>query len=185
MKEDKDKNRAESSIKNDFVAPILVLTCICVIISCALALVYGVAHPAIEAAAADRTQLAMREVIPHATGFELIHDIELPRTIKQAYRTENDVGYVLVVGVKGFSGEIRIIVGMNPDGTLITSSALSHTETKGIGNILDDVTWTGNFDGKDSRLEGITTVTGATISTTAYINGILEAFAAFEKLRAR
>ena len=179
------ESRAKSSVKDDFIAPILVLSLICLVISGALALMNGVTHPMIEAAAAERTQLAMREVIPHATGFELIHDDELARTIRQAYRTQNDVGYVFVVGVKGFSGEIRIIVGIDPNGKLITSSTLSHTETKGIGNILDELSWTGQFDGKDSSLAGISTVTGATISTSAYMNGIREAFAAFETVRAR
>ena len=170
-------------MKNEFVMPILVLTLICVVVSGALAFMDGITHPVIEAAAIDRAQAAMNAIIPEATGFEQIGTDGLPPTVREAYKTENNVGYIFILSVNGFSGEIRVICGIDPEGEIISCGALSHTETKGIGTILDQPSFTGQFDGKDSRLEGISTVTGATISTRAYIGAIRDAFAAYEAVQ--
>jgi len=140
----------------------------------------GVTHPIIEAAAAERAVTAMNEIIPHATGFVPIDDEGLSRSIREVYGTENDVGFIFIVSVNGFSGEIRIICGIDPDGRIISSMVLQHTETQGIGTIIDEPSFTGQFDGKDGGLEGISAVTGATISTVAYMNAIREVFEAFE-----
>jgi len=167
----------------DFVAPILVLSLICLVISGALAMMDSVTSPMIGAAAAERTELAMASIIPEATGFERLDNEGFPRVIKEVYRTENNVGYIFIVAVNGFSGDIRIICGVDPGGSIISTSTLQHTETKGIGTILDEPAFLGQFDGKDSRLEGVSTVTGATISTKAFIGAINEVFAAFETVR--
>ena len=170
-------------MKEDFVKPIAILTIICLVVSGALSLTNGLTAPIIEATDAERQIIAMSAIIPHATGFEQIDDVVFSRSIREAYRTENDVGYIIVASVNGFSGEIRVICGIDNEGKIISTSTLQHTETKGIGDILDRESWTGPFSGKDSRLEGISTVSGATISTEAFMNAISEAFAAFEAVR--
>jgi len=170
-------------VKDDFVKPIAILTIICLIVSGALSLTNGATAPIIEMAEAERQVIAMSAIIPEATGFERIEDVAFPRTIRDAYRTDNDVGYIIITSINGFSGEVRVICGIDNDGNIISSATLQHSETKGIGDILDRESWTDQFDGKDSRLEGVSTVSGATISTTAYMNAIREAFAAFELVR--
>jgi len=170
-------------VKDDFIKPIAILTIICLVVSGALAMTNGVTAPIINEAAAVRAQLAMEAIIPHATGFEQVSHDEFPRAVREAYKTENDVGYIFIVSVNGFSGDIRVICGIDSDGLIISSSTLSHTETKGIGCILDEERWNGPFSGKDAQLDGISAVTGATISTVAYMNAILAAFDAFELIR--
>ncbi|MCL2392326.1 MAG: FMN-binding protein [Oscillospiraceae bacterium] len=170
-------------MKNDFVVPILVLTLICLVVTGALALMNSVTYPVIELAAAERALSAMAEKIPEATGFEPIENVVLPRAIRAAYRTKNDVGYIFIVSVNGFSGEIRVMCAIGPDGRILSNSTLQHTETRGIGTVIDDANFTDQFNGKDSRLDGIQAVSGATISTVAYINAMREAFAILETIR--
>ena len=169
-------------MKNDFVAPILVLSLICLVISGALAMMDDVTAPIIADAAAERAEAAMYSIIPNATGFVSIESEGFPRMVREAFRTENGVGYIFIVSVNGFSGEIRVICGVDPDGRIISSKTLQHTETKGIGTVLEEPAFLNQFDGKDSRLDGVVTRTGATISTAAYIRAIMDAFAAFEAI---
>jgi len=62
---------------------------------------------------------------------------------------------------------------------------LSHTETRGIGTILEQESFLSPFSGLDNRLEGIDTVTGATISTRAFINAIHDVLEAFRLVKSQ
>ena len=173
-------------MKRTYVMPLLVLTLICLVVSGALALMEHLTSPIIISAAAERAQEAMKSKIPAAEDFvpvELDDFDGLPDTIREVYRTSNDVGYIFIAAESGFSGDITVICGLDNDGRILSCSTLSHTETKGIGTILEQESFLGPFRGLDSRLEGIDTVTGATISTRAYIDAINDIFTAFEVIR--
>jgi electron transport complex protein RnfG len=163
--------------------PVLVLTVICIVVSGAIALMDSVTHPLITSAAAERAEAAMTRKIPHATGFEWIETEGLPATIREVYRTTNNVGYIFIAAVNGFSGDITVICGIDPDGRIIGTATLAHTETKGIGTILEQESFLSPFIGMDHRLEGIDTVTGATISTRAFIHAIDDIFTAFHIIK--
>ena len=167
----------------EFAIPILVLFCICLVISVALALMNRLTHPIIEVAANERMIAVMNTIIPDATGYELIEVDDLPPTVREVYKETGGAGYVFIVSVKGYGGDIRIICGIDIDGLILHSSTLSHTETRGLGTVIDEPWFENQFDGKDVRLEGISAVTGSTISTRAYINAIRDAFVAFESVK--
>jgi len=172
-------------MKKTYVMPLLVLTVICLVVSGALALMDSVTHPIIVSAAAERAQEAMIDIIPDATGFESV-DLDrfdgLPVSVREVYKTTNDVGYVFIAAVNGFSGDITVICGIDPEGRIIASATLSHTETKGIGTIIEQESFLSPFEGLDNRLEGIDTVTGATITTRAFIHAIVDIHKAFEMI---
>jgi len=165
--------------------PLLVLTLICLVVSGALALTHSVTHPIIVSATEERARVAMIEKIPDATGFEPIDPSDfdgLPVSIREIYSTTNDVGFIFIAAVNGFSGDITVICGVDPEGRIISSSTLSHTETKGIGTIVEQESFLHPFEGLDYNLEGIDTVTGATISTRAYIRAIEDILEAFRQI---
>ena len=162
--------------------PLLVLTLICLVVSGALAFMNSVTHPVIASATAKRTEESMSEIIPQATGFEQIEFDQydgVPDTVKEAYKTINNTGYIFIAAVHGFSGDITVICGIDSDGRIISASTLSHTETKGIGTILEMPVFLDTFMGSDNRLEGVDTVTGATVSTSAFIHAIEDIMEAF------
>ena len=170
-------------MKDDFIKPIIILTLICLVVSGALAVLNDLTYPVIQAAAAERAQTVMNSIIPASSGFELISDDRFPATVREAYRETGGKGYVFIVSVNGYGGEVRVICGIDMDGRIIQSSTLAQTETKGLGTIIAEDWWTSQFDDKDSSLEGISTISGATISTRAFINAINDAFAAYEAVR--
>ena len=173
-------------MRKTYIMPLLVLTVICLVVSSALAYMDNITGPIISAAAAERAQEAMIEKIPDATGFELIDKSyisgDLPASIREIYRTTNGIGYIFIAAVNGFSGDITVICGIDLEGVIISCSTLSHTETRGIGTILEQESFLDPFSGLDNNLEGIDTVTGATISTRAYIHAIEDIFTAFHLL---
>jgi len=162
--------------------PLLVLTVICLVVSGALALMHSITDPIITSAAVERAQAAMIKKIPEATGFDPV-DLSvyqnIPASVQEVYRTSNDVGYIFIAAVNGFSGDITVICGVSPEGRIISTSALSHTETRGIGTIIEQESFLGGFVGSDDNLAGIDTVAGATISTRAYIHAIDDIMTAF------
>ena len=165
----------------NFVIPILVLTLICLVITGALAVMNHFTAPVIEAAALIRADNTMIEMIPEATGFIPLDISGLPEEISGVYATENNVGYIFIISVHGFSGDITVMCAIAPDGSIITSNTFAHTETQGIGTILDEEGFVGQFDGKTLSTYGdVATVSGATISTLAYIRAIRAALEAGE-----
>ena len=173
-------------MKKDFIMPILVLSLICLSVSGALAVVNKYTHPVIETAAAERAAAARKEIIPNADSFELLtidsfrDDGIFPRTISEVYRATNDAGYVFMVLSPGYGGDIKLICGIDNDGRIIRTSVLAHTETKGMTDAVFQDPHESQYAGKDKNLDGITAITGATISSTAYKNGVRDAFIAFE-----
>ena len=162
--------------------PLLVLTVICLVVSGALAFMNSVTEPVITEAAAERAQAVMAQKIKEAHGFEPVDFSgmeEIPISIKEIYKTTNNIGYIFISAVNGFSGDITVICAVDPYGSIISASTLSHTETKGIGTILEQESFLGTFRGVDSNLNGVDTVTGATISTRAFIHAIDDILTAF------
>ena len=167
-------------MKKDFVQPIIVLTLICLFISGLLAFGNSVTEPIIVSAAAERAETARKDIIPEADEFVPIEIAGLPKTVTEAYGTANNLGYVfMVTSPGGYGGDIKIICGVSPDGKIIGSSVLDHSETQGLGTVV--IANAGVYDGTDKTLAAaVDGITGATITSKAYKNGILDALEAFD-----
>ena len=170
-------------INRDFVLPVIVLALICLIMSGALAFVNDITYPVITEAAAERADQAMRAIIPGADGFVSLDRDGLPSSIKEAYGTSNNTGYIFIVISPGYGGEMTIICGIDPNGLIIKSLTLAHTETKGISDPVFNMQ--PEYIGKDVNLHGIDVISGATITSVAYRNAILDAFSAYEIVKGR
>ena len=172
--------QATSSAKNDFVMPIAVLTIICLVIAGLLALTNSATAPVIEQAALERAEAARAAIIPEADGFDLLEIEGLPDTVKEVYKATNDTGYIFMLTTTGYGGEMDLILGMNNDGTIIEVNTLKHSETKGMGSKTTEEPFRSQFTGKDASLEGVDAITGATISSKAYLGAVADAFTAFD-----
>ncbi len=94
--------------------------------------------------------------------------------------------------MKGFSGEIKIIVGLKPDGEVIDFAVLEHAETPGLGDKIDP--WF-KTDKNNQNIIGrklsagalmltkdggdIDAITAATISSRAFLDAVNRAYSAF------
>ena len=168
-------------MKKDFVMPILALSLICLVMAGALTLVNNVTHPVITEAAAQRAEAARREMIPGADDFTAVEDERLPGSIIAAYATTNDVGYVFIVSVRGYGGEMRIIAGVDENGNIIRSSVLAHSETVGLGTGVFDVA--AYMEAGGGSLLDVDAISGSTITLNAYRLALGDALEAFEIIR--
>ena len=169
-----------SNVKNDFVKPIVVLMLICLVIAAALAFTNKTTAPIIEETQRLKAEAARKEVLPDADSFELMDLSDLPARVTEIYKSTNDVGFVFMLKTKGYSGDMKLICGIDKDGKIVACKTLSQTETQGLGTRTTEPEFRDQFVGKDSSLSGVDTITGATISSKAYLAAIQEAFAAYE-----
>lgn len=169
-----------SSVGKDFVKPILVLTLICLVISAALAFTNQKTAPIIEQAEKTKAEEARKEVLPEADSFTLMELSGLPASVTEVYSADNGAGYVFMLTTKGYGGEMKLICGMDTDGNITSCNTLSQSETKGLGTKTTLPAFRDQFTGKDSSLSGVETISGATISSSAYIGAIKDAFTAYE-----
>ena len=159
----------------------------------------------IELQAERRALATLNQLVdPRAYDNELIQDrfttaiegLVAPATVYRARRDGSPVALLAdVTTPKGYSGEIRLLIGIDPDGELIGVRVLEHRETPGLGDQieLDRSDWIRQFRGKslgnppeerwapDRRGGAFDTLSSATITSAAVINAVervLEWFAA-------
>ncbi len=178
-----------SNVREDFVKPILVLTIICLVASGLLAYVNNITKPIIAETEARIAEEARNEVLPDAGGFTAV-DVELPEVyangdtnyVTEVFKANNGNGYVFMVTGDGYGGKktMRLIVGVDPNGTIVETKTLAHKETAGMGSKTagDDyrLQWTGvSADTTDT----VDAISGATFSSAHYLNSMKSVFDAF------
>ena len=91
---------------------------------------------------------------------------------------------------KGYGGDISIMVGISPDGSIINTAVMSQKETPGLGTKMKEPKFKDQFKGKNPgsyilkvKKDGgnVDAITAATISSRAYCEAIEKAFNAFKK----
>jgi len=168
-----------NSLKS-YLKPVLVLMVICLVTSGILAVTNKETAPVIEAAANAKVEQVRKEVLPDADNFDEMELSDLPTTVTGVYKASNGVGYVFMLTAKGYGGEMKLICGMDADGKITGCETLSQQETQGLGSKTTLPKFRDQFQGKDASLEGVDTISGATISSTAYIKAIKDAFTAYD-----
>ena len=122
-----------------------------------------------------------------------------PLDIYTAYQSGKPAAAVLeVVAPNGYSGNIRLLLGVRPDGELIAARVIEHRETPGLGDKIDyrKSDWILQFDGKSlqnsqpadwqmKRSGGsYDALTGATITSDAVAQALYRALDWFASHRA-
>lgn len=116
---------------------------------------------------ADNERLALlrklNQILPHESyDNDLLHttiELEADQRLGQektstAYiaKQQNNISSMIfsVIAPKGYSGEIKMLVGINIDGSLAGVRIVSHKETPGLGDVMEieRSDWVLSFDGK-------------------------------------
>jgi electron transport complex protein RnfG len=164
------------------LAPVAALTLICLVVSAALAVTNSATAPVIAAAARTRAEAAQKEVLPEADTFETVRNESLPESVTEAYAAANGAGYVFMLTARGgYGGDIGIIVGIDGAGVISAVKTLSHSETEGIGASAIPKLETG-LAGSVSP-EEVQAVSGATVTSKAFLGAIDDAFKAYGILK--
>jgi electron transport complex protein RnfG len=155
-----------------YLSNILVLVCICAVVSVILSVTNALTAPKIEANEKEKTRKALLQVMPDGVSFEPV-DISaetLPSTVREVYRAENG-GYVIKLSTTGYSTGFVIMCGIRTDGTVSGAVCLSSTETLGY-----EKTYGQSFlDKNKEEVEGVDTIAGATKTTAAYRSAVKDA----------
>jgi len=175
----------KSNVKTDFIAPIAVLTLICLVMAALLAFTNDVTAPMIEKTNAERAEAARVEVLPEADGFVLLgfSKEELPGSVYEVYEATNGVGYVFMISSDGYGGKetLNIICSVGADGLVVDTKTLSHNETPGLGTKILAAAYRELYVGWDAgaEVDGMI-ISGSTVTTSFYVEAIRNAIEAYE-----
>ncbi len=186
-------------LKSTLPNMLLSLTLISAIAGAILAGVYMLTEQPIAESKAATLQNAIRAVVPEFDNMPTEEAFMAATSegdslkIYPAKKGDQLVGAAVESNTqKGFSGEIRVIVGFDAEGKLYNYSVLQHAETPGLGSKMQD--WfrtegTGrNVLGSDlsqGPLQvtkdggSVDAITAATISSRAFLDAINRAYSAF------
>lgn len=173
-------------MKKDFIKLPLVLFLISGIVTALLAFANSVTAPVIEKRNEQSVNEARESVLSGAKDFQSV-DYKNDE-VSELVREKSGKGYCASVSVKGYGGDINMIVGVEPDGTVTGVKIISMSETAGLGAKTNDEKWLSQFVGgsgefKVSKDGGeIDAVTAATISSRAVSKGVTAASQAVKEV---
>ena len=173
-------------MKNSSLKAIIVLVAICLFIAVAMAAVNMVTAPKIEQAALEAEQAALSAVLPENGGFEKVELEALPESVSAIYRDLDGEGFVAMLSIKGYdsSKPMSAAVGFTSEGEITQLQMISaQGETSGIGSKVTLPEFLSQFTGKTESLDGVDTISGATVSSSAVVRAVKESFAALESAR--
>ena len=169
-----------------------------------LAVAYGLTKEPIEQSALEDLRHSLEQVIPAS-----IHDNNpaadtarlqingVPLLVYRARKAGQTTGVAFETSRKGYSGEIRLLMGIDESGKLLGVRVLKHTETPGLGDKIEvsrndwitrftglslgdppDAQWAVKKDGGP-----FDQFAGATITPRAVVNGIRDGLRLFASHR--
>lgn len=180
-----NKMNNNSNFKEN-IFPALVLVCICLVVTLALAGTYSVANPKIvenQLKAADEARML---VLPDGDAFSE-YDGKLVDGVLDCYIADNKAGMAVTSNYKGFGGAVKVMIGINANGEITGVTVTEHGETPGLGTKAMTVEYLSQYQGIAEVVGGhinsdanVDAITGATITSNAVycsIEGALKQFA--------
>jgi len=186
--------KKESTITN----MLLTLFVVTLVASTALGYIYELTKEPIAAAKLAKKTNAIRQVVPDFDNspFEDAYAIFMAGDSIRLYPAKMNgelVGTAIeTFSNSGFSGNIKIMVGMLPDGLINNIAVLEHKETPGLGDKMEKKksSWSNQFNGKNPESwslkvtkDGgkVDAITAATISSRAYCEAVQNAHEAYKR----
>ena len=189
--------------------PLVTLALIGLIAATLLAGVHFITADRIERQAEQRAQSTLNQLLPQG-GYDnnLIRDrfeawiagLESPSVIHRARLDSEPVALLADVTTnQGYSGPIRLLIGVGPEGTVLGVRVLEHRETPGLGDRIerDRSDWIEQFDGRslgdpardewrpDRRGGAFDTLSSATITSAAVTDAVRRVLAWYADNRER
>lgn len=171
----------------------LILFIITAVSASVLAVSNNITEPRIAEADRKANDLAKQEVLETAEEFDILDEGKLKEVagsnsniieINEGYSKEDEiVGYTFKTKVKGYGGEMELIIGISTEGEVTGINILNHGETPGLGANATESYFTDSFKNKlvDNELVAVKdpsednevqALTSATITTTAVVDGV-------------
>ena len=170
-------------MNSKYLKSIVVLASICLILAALLGLVNMITAPEIQAQEERKVKEALSEVLSGADKYTKLDlaqyqgQLEIPDSVVEIYSADIG-GYVFKLSVKGYSTGLVLMIGVGGDGAVSGAKVISSGETNGAEN-----GYGSSFIGKtESTVGSVATVTGSTLTTTAYKNAVSTALSLAKSL---
>ncbi len=187
-----------SKVESTFTNMLVTLLLITFLSSAALGFVYELTKEPIAKALSAKKDMAIERVVPEFNNApikdvkKILIDGDTVFLYKARYNDSLVGVAVETFTKKGFGGEIKLMVGFLPDGTIKDIAVLEHKETPGLGDkmLKSKSNWSVQFDGKnpeDFKLSvtkdggDVNAITASTITSRAYCDAVSRAFKAFKE----
>lgn len=177
----------------EILMPTIVLFVICVVASALLGGTNMLTEDKIASIEAEAKVQAMQTVMADAVSFS--EETQAGETVAYCEALDDDgnvIGYAFTVSENGYGGEIKIMVGVNTDGTVRKLAVLSaDNETPGLGLNIKKDSFLDQFIGKVNGIavnknapgkNEIQALTSATISSSAVTRAVNAALDCFENV---
>ncbi len=185
---------SDKKLPSTFANMVIVLTLVSVVSALALAFTYSKTKDAIAQVGVKKTLKALQQVLPefnndpigekYILAGEEFKDIEL-------YPAKKD-GQLIGTAVQtfsnnGYGGRIILIVGFDNENKISGISVVQQTETPGLGNKMNDLSFKNQFKGQDPSVfklkvkkDGgdVDAISAATISSRAFSEAVERAYRA-------
>lgn len=173
----------------EYLAPAVVLTLICAVISFLLGLTNEATKDRIAENELIAANAARIEVLPGAQDFEdVTFFIDDPDCEGYSlYRETSGLGYAVTTKAKGYGGDITVVTGISAEGKVTGVYTLNSSETPGLGKKTEEDEFTGQYltDTQEPRFQvvkntakdmgDVVAVSGATISSKAVTQAVNQA----------
>jgi Na+-translocating ferredoxin:NAD+ oxidoreductase subunit G len=185
--------KTESTFRN----MVLSLTLITMGAAACLAFVYKMTKEPIEIASMKRKVDAVKQVVPEFNNnpdndrFRSSDGSGDSLDVYPARLDSTVVGYAINTYSRlGFAGDINLMIGFKPDGSIINISVLEQKETPGLGTKMLDPKFKDQFMGRNPgsyklkvKKDGgqVDAITSATISSRAFCDAVQRAYNTLEK----
>jgi electron transport complex protein RnfG len=185
--------KTESTFRN----MVLSLTLISLAASACLGFVYEFTKKPIELSNLNKKLEAIKQVVPEFNNNPYEEMYKLPTgegdslDIYPAKKDEVVVGYAVNTFTRnGFSGNITLMTGFNPDGTIVNITVLEQKETPGLGTKMSEPKFRDQFIQKNPsdfslkvKKDGgpVDAITAATISSRAFCDAVQRAYSTLQK----
>lgn len=193
------------SQKIDFLRVALTLFVITALVALMLALANYFTEPIIETSARERLNQSLNSLMADAVNFEAVeeHDAEVnlgtvkvgvPEVYTAVDANNQSIGYCVRVTPVGYSDVIEMMVAIDNEGAVSGVQILSIADTPGIGmKVQSDENFQKSVYGMTDTAKivkntpankgEVQVISGASISSTAYINGVNAAIEIVQNLR--
>lgn len=145
-----------------------------------LAYVNSITSPIIEEQKIAKVKASLQELFPQASEFVEVSFTDATGKVTNAYEAKG-YGYAFTVSVQGYKDVITYLVGMDSTGKVVGLKVTYINDTPGIGSRVGDPEFASLVTGKSSG-DQVDTLSGATISSKAALEGLKAAFSAFNAL---
>ena len=185
--------KTESTFRN----MVLSLTLISLGASACLGYVYQITKAPIELSSLNKKLNAIKQVVPEFNNDPNTEMYKLPTgegDSLEIYPAKKDniiVGYAVNTNTtKGFSGNVNLMAGFKPDGTIYSITVLSQKETPGLGTKMTEPLFKDQFNDKNPsqfklkvKKDGgaVDAITAATISSRAFCDALQRAYNTLQK----